>query len=150
MSRSVILRENLVIASDTKNLGVVRNFVAKVLGSGHVPVSDRNKIILAVDEAVTNIIEHGYGPGQRGTIEVSLAVQTDRVEITLRDSAPCFDPTEVELPEIEKHVVGGKKKGLGIFLIRQIMDEVRYTLNGNGENELIMIREFSPGKKTAV
>src|SRR5438552_1406843 len=57
------LKDKLIIANDTKHLVVVRDFISGVARLSGVAREDENKIILAVDEAVTNIVEHGFDEG---------------------------------------------------------------------------------------
>lgn len=88
-----------------------------------------DEILLAVDEALTNIIRHSY-QGAPGAMTVALAVSGEKVEIVLEDQGRKFDPTQVPSPELPRHSPGG----LGVHFIRTIMDEMIYDadfLNGN-------------------
>ncbi|TET36668.1 MAG: ATP-binding protein [Planctomycetota bacterium] len=151
------IERKLVVVNETKNLKLLRNFVTEVSGEMNVPLPERNKIILAVDEAVSNIIEHAYDSSHEGKseVEVILLSEPDKVVITIKDSGREFDPTEIEDPDIRMHVNEGRKNGLGIFLMRQIMDEVKYTFRAGVENQLVMVKYFkdegedSPGKDFA-
>ena len=102
---------------------------------------DKNKIILAVDEAVANVVEHAYGGG-RGDIDLVFDVDRERLEITIRDNGNKFNPQEIPTPDIHKHISAGLKGGLGMFLMRKIMDEVRYSLDSTYVNELVMVKFF--------
>jgi len=131
----------LVITNDTKYLATVRNFAAQMVALSKLPRSDENKIVLAVDEAVTNVIEHGYEPNQVGPVEVEIEFDDERFTIYIRDQAKMYDPNTKNDPDIMEHLKAGKKKGLGIFLIRQIMDEVQYRFKGGVQNELKMVKK---------
>ena len=95
-------------------------------------------LVLAVDEAATNIVMHGYkaGPGPAAVIEVEVVYRDPGLSVYLRDQAPPFDPTATpvvdELPPLTERGPGG----LGIFLIRKTMDEFRYRRTPDGWNEL--------------
>ena len=143
-----ILEQRLIITNETKNLILLRSFVTRVSEEMNVPVSERNKIILAVDEAVSNIIEHAYDSSSAGknTVEVLASSECDCVKITITDSGREFNPTEIKDPDIRIHIREGRKNGLGIFLMRQIMDEVRYTFRAGVENQLVMVKYFREGK----
>jgi serine/threonine-protein kinase RsbW len=66
--------------------------------------------------------------------------------VVIRDTGKYFDPKEAETPNIEEHIKNGKRHGLGIFLIRQIMDEVIYSYKQGIRNELRMVK-YAGGKK---
>lgn len=96
-------------------------------------------VVLAVDEAATNIIVHGYG-GQAGDIDVRLSRKGDALVVRLYDRAPPFDPATVPLPDttlpLDERPIGG----MGIFFMHRVMDEVCYRRTSDGGNELTLIK----------
>ena len=91
---------------------------------------------LAVEEVITNIIVHGYrGPG--GEIHLSCRFVRDHIEIRSTDSAPRFDPLSMPEPDLDSPVDERRIGGLGIYLVRQVMDTVSYHYE-NGKNVLIL------------
>ncbi len=95
--------------------------------------------MLAVDEAATNIVMHGYkghGDPASAVVEVEVVYRAPVLSVFLRDQAQPFDPTATpvvdELPPLTERGPGG----LGIFLIRKTMDEFRYRRTPDGWNEL--------------
>jgi serine/threonine-protein kinase RsbW len=137
---SEILKDRLVVSNDTKHLIIVRDFVARLIHQSRLPKDDENKVILAVDEAVTNVIEHGYEDGDEGTIEIEIEADESQFKIVIRDTGRVFNPESVPDPDMREHVLKGRKKGLGIFLMRQIMDEVRYKFKDGVKNELTLVK----------
>ena len=128
---------SLRLAAELKNLAVIRSFVqesAAVLDVAPAIISD---LLLAVDEAATNVITHGYR-GQQGTIEIEVKREAVDVVVHVRDNAPPFDPTNVPAPDLTRPLEERSPGGLGIYLIRQYMDEVIYRLMPQGGNELIL------------
>lgn len=93
-------------------------------------------IQLAVDEAVTNIIRHGYA-GKPGTIKISCSVDGGVVRTEIRDSAPPFNPLTIPDPDLTADLADRVVGGMGIFLIRKVMDAVTYEYV-EGENVLKM------------
>ncbi len=93
---------------------------------------------LAVEEAITNIINHGYKK-TGGEIMVSFTISPDRIEVHIMDAAPRFDPLSVAEPDLDGDLENRRIGGLGIFLIRQLMDEVSYRYE-NGKNNLVLIK----------
>src|SRR5262245_18592222 len=134
------LNDRLIVTNDTKHLIVVREFVSRMVKQSRVTKEAENKIILAVDEAVTNIIEHGYDQGVNGSIEIEVEVDATQFKIVIRDTGRVFNPEAVPLPDMKEHFKSGRKKGLGLFLMRQIMDEVRYRYKDGVKNELTLVK----------
>lgn len=137
-----VVRETLVITNDTKYLSTVRTFVTTMIQKSGLSRQDENKIVLAVDEAVTNIIEHGYEKDQSGTIEIEIESSAQSFIVSIRDEGKFFNPELAPDPDIMEHLKMGKKKGLGIFLMRQIMDEVKYRFKGGVKNELTLVKHI--------
>ena len=137
----------LSIPNDTKYLATVREAVADIIEHSDFPVDDLNRIVLAVDEAVANIIEHGYSNSAQSEadIEVKLYADNERFEVSILDFGQSFDPNEMNTPDMAEHVRQGKKSGLGIYLMRKIMDQIDYRFEGTGRNELIMTKYAKPG-----
>ena len=137
-------RKNLHITNDTKNLRVVREFLGEaIVVSGRVPADWQNKITLAVDEAISNIIEHAYEAGQQGEIDVAIIITPEKFEVVINDAGREFEPEEIGEVDIASHVSTRQKSGLGIFIMRRIMDEVKYTFKEGEKNELRMIKYFA-------
>jgi anti-sigma regulatory factor (Ser/Thr protein kinase) len=103
---------------------------------------DINHCELAVDEAITNIIEHAY-TGGRADMMIDIVVQEepDNVAITIMDQGPPFDPLGTENPDplaaLEDRPEHGG--GWGVFFIKQVMDEVYYQY-GADRNQLMMVK----------
>jgi serine/threonine-protein kinase RsbW len=130
----------LRVSAELENLSVIRRFVQETLaglGVNHKVVSD---VILATDEAATNVIVHGYGD-QPGMVEIELALSGDALVICVRDQAARFDPTGVPPPDLSVPLEERSPGGMGVHLIRQLMDEVTHQTTPQGGNELIMIRK---------
>ena len=132
-------KKDLRITNETKNLSLVRQVVGEVLDRTPFGKDDKAKIILAVDEAVANVVEHAY-EGKQGDIDLVFALDGERLQITIRDNGKKFNPEMIATPDIHEHIKRGLKGGLGMFLMRKIMDEVRYSLDSTYVNELVMVK----------
>lgn len=143
------MKRRLVIPNDTKYLNTVRDFVVEVVANSAFPKIDMGRIVLAVDEAVTNIIEHAYSNRREGEVDIQLELQANatKFEAFIHDSGIHFNPTEVNNPDMENHVAAGRKKGLGIFLMRQIMDIVEYEFEEGVVNRLRLVKYVNPEDK---
>ena len=102
---------------------------------------------LAVEEAVTNIIRHGYMNTTDGKITIQICVRSNSLRIVLIDQGPSFDPIQVNDPDLAKYIDAGKRGGLGIFMIRKLMDEFHYSVTDRG-NEIHMIKYCDGSKRS--
>lgn len=130
---------SLCIAAELKNLVEIRRTVqetATALGVDSAMIPD---VLLAVDEAASNIIIHGY-QGQGGAIEIEMEREGDALVIRLRDEAPPFDPAAVPPPDLTLPLEQRPIGGLGIYLMRQVMDEVTHRITPQGGNELTLLK----------
>lgn len=96
---------------------------------------------LAVDEAITNIITHGYEGLEPGLIILNLERESDRIIVSITDFGHPFEPGEVERPDIEAGLEDRPKGGFGLFFIHQTMDEINYEITEDG-NRLTFIKQL--------
>lgn len=96
-------------------------------------------IEMAVDEACSNIIEHAYGGEGKGRIGCTCTVNENSITIILKDQGKPFDPSIVPPPNLSKDLDERQAHGLGLFFIRQWMDEVHFT-SDESENILTMVK----------
>jgi serine/threonine-protein kinase RsbW len=101
--------------------------------------SESSRCQLAVDEACTNIIEHGYGGENMGEIRVTCATEPGELTITIRDQARPFDPSEVPEPQLNANLDELRIGGLGLYFMRQVMDAVEFSHDGRG-NTLVLVK----------
>ena len=121
-------------------LDEIREFVGDIARAGGFDDKDVYNIQLAADEAASNIIEHAYEGVSDGLLELSCGVKGNAITIILVDHGESFDPSEIPLPDLKADLSDRKIGGLGIFLMRKLMDEVHYETKPNKSNTLIMIK----------
>ena len=125
--------------ADLDNLREVRSFVknsGQALGAGEEAVGD---LCLVVDEAVTNIILHGYA-GQGGPVDVHVERDGDALVVLIRDRAKVFDPSDVETPHLDTALAERAYGGMGVYLIKKLTDEHQFRARSGGGNELRLVR----------
>lgn len=151
MSVSDIIRRELIIPNETQYLATVRDGVREVVTLGRFPEKELNKLTLAVDEAVTNVMEHAYEYDLEGEMHIQVLLEANSTLFVarIRDWGKPFDPTKVPPPDLTRHVSEGRKHGLGIFLIKQIMDEVSYSTSPDGYNELKLVKHAKASERDA-
>lgn len=122
-------------------LDEIREFVGGVARAGGFDERDVYNIQLATDEAASNIIEHAYEGVNDGLLEISCGVNGSAITIVLVDYGESFDPSVVPVPDLKADLSERKIGGLGIFLMRKLMDEVRYEAEPRKKrNTLTMIK----------
>lgn len=122
-------------------LDEIREFVGGVARAGGFDDRDVYNIQLATDEAASNIIEHAYEGVNDGLLEISCGVNGSAITIVLVDHGESFDPSVVPVPDLKADLSERKIGGLGIFLMRKLMDEVRYEAEPRKKrNTLTMIK----------
>ena len=131
----------LRIMASRKNLAELRNFVGDILASWQIPRPVSDKLRLAADEAVTNVLLHGY-QNQEGLIELELKRAQDTLILVIRDYAPAFDPTTVACTELDACLLDRLPGGLGLRLIRNAVDELRYCRAADGANVLTFTKRL--------
>jgi serine/threonine-protein kinase RsbW len=109
---------------------------AEMLGLSH---SEVFAVETAVDEAVSNIIEHAYKGEDVGEINCTCTRTADKLTIALEDTGEPFDPSKIPVPDLNAPLKKRKDNGLGFFMMNQWMDEVRFEFCG-GLNRLIMVK----------
>lgn len=120
-------------------LDEVREFVGGEARAAGFTDKEIYSIQLAADEATSNIIEHAYDGIRNGSFEITCEVKGDRLIIKLFDHGKSFDPSQVEKPDVKADLSERKIGGLGIYLMRKLMDEVDYESTASG-NLLTLIK----------
>jgi len=122
------------------SLEKLSEFVTQAAHRSGLDESEVYAVQLAVDEAATNIIEHAYGGENRGDIECGCEITGNGLCITLRDSGRPFNPDGVAAPLLNTTLEEIKPRGLGLFFMRKMMDEVKFEFTPSDGNILTMIK----------
>ena len=133
--------KSLTIRHDTaqvRDLNDMRDFLEKAVLTLGGSDDDAGDLVLAVNEAVTNVLLHGYD-GQPGPVTICVENVNDDLRVVLTDSAPPFDPTRVPPPDIFLPLEDRPLGGLGVHMMRQLTDELVYRALDDG-NELVFVK----------
>lgn len=103
-----------------------------------------DRVLLAIEEAVSNVILHGYKNDEEGLIEIELSYSENEILICIQDRAPFFDGNKLKLDM--KEMSHSPFTGLGIHLMRKIM-QIHYAPRQGGGNTLIMKKKNYSKKK---
>ena len=130
---------DLSVKASLENLQEIRSYIDRVGVSLGVNESALGDLRLVVDEAVTNVVIHGYGDLD-GIVDIHMEANGDSVIIRIRDRAKTFDPSHVGAPQLDTALNDRPFGGMGIFLIRKMTDEVEFQPLPGGGNELRLVK----------
>lgn len=128
------------VEASTKHLAKVRNFVAKHATEYGFKKQDVADIRLAVDEAYTNIIKHSYKYDDKKSVDIELGFENGEFWISLFDIGESFDPSNYSEPDVRRQIKNKKRGGVGVYLIKKLMDDVEYLTKGR-TNEIRMTKK---------
>ncbi|MCI0387174.1 MAG: ATP-binding protein [Acidobacteria bacterium] len=132
----------LQVPSSTENLALIRDFVTSVGKQAQMNDTDISNLELAVDEACANVIEHAYGHDISKEVIIRAVVDEEAVRISVIDTGHGFDPTKLQQESLEQLISQRKSGGLGIRIIKSLMDEVSYEIIPGQKNELHMTKKI--------
>lgn len=138
-----ILKKEIIVKSSTENLIQIRKFTESVAQESGFSEDEIGKIILAVDEACTNIIKHAYKYSPEEEIKITITFDSNKLVISIVDHGNHFDPNVIPEPDIKEYYKQKKSGGLGMFLIKKLMDEVVYSTTTGNKNQVTLIKYLS-------
>ena len=133
---------SLQVPSSTENLALIRDFVSAVGARAGFDEGEVSRITLAVDEACANVIEHAYSQEVTHEVTIRAVVDDDALRFEIIDTGRGFDPTMIEPLAVEELIRQRRSGGLGLRLIRTIMDDVQYQIVPGEKNELKMVKKL--------
>jgi len=136
--------DRLEVAAQLGNLGRVRDFVRESLCFLGLSEDEAGDLLLAVDEAVSNVMMHG-NCGDGTVIQVDISSCQDSVAVCIQDNASQYDPTGTAVPA--EHVSPLDREqagGFGVELIRRLVDRLNYRVTEDGRNELTLVKRREP------
>ena len=131
----------LVLGNRVEEIPCLAEFVETICESAGVSHSLMMNLDLALEEAVTNVMLYAYPEGTAGQVEVECMSEDGLLTFQIRDAGAPFDPTQQADADVTLGVQERPIGGLGIFLVRQIMDDVRYERK-NDKNVLTLVKRI--------
>ena len=124
------IHKTLVLSNDIQQVPRLNDFVQEVCADVHTPAPLAMQLQLAVEEAVVNVINYAYPPDTTGDVNIETIASDTQIQFIISDSGTPFDPTLQ--PDADTSLSAQQRPigGLGIFLVRQIMDTVAYRHDG--------------------
>lgn len=133
-------RDSITIESKTDRLIAVRDFVAEAAREFGFNDEEISKITLAVDEACTNVIKHAYkfDPGKDITVKVK--GNGGAFEVSIFDTGNQFNPDAIPTPDMKEYLTHFRHGGLGVLLMKTLMDKVEYKFDPGRPNEVRLVK----------
>lgn len=135
----------LTIPSHPRFLQLVRGVITKVTDILSIPTEVSDYIILAVDEACSNIIRHSYMGNACGKIELLIVPGKKQLKIDIMDYGMPWTPAR--LPREPGEPLKIKPGGLGLYIIHQVMDQVKYHRSDKDQNTISMVKNLDEGDR---
>ena len=130
----------LVTPSESDFLDIIRDFIGKIAHAAGFTDDHVNKIQLSVDEACTNVIRHAYTARQQKDIEIRVELNARKMVVSVSDKGRGFKPEEEVVDDMETYLSQYRKGGLGLHLIKLLMDEVQFSIQPNKKNIITMVK----------
>ena len=134
----------LNIVNDRTEIRSLRNSFDVFASENLLAGSVRRDVQLALDELVTNLIDYGYSDSEEHTIKVELNIDENRLTIEIEDDAEAYNILERDDPDISKSIEEKPIGGLGIYLVKQLMSDVKYERT-DGKNRVTLIKKLTQG-----
>lgn len=112
------------VACSIDNLKNIRSFVSKRLHELSVSELEINMLVLAVDEICANLIIHSNNNNEQQQLEVAIQDDAEGVAFEIKDQGEAFDVNSYEIPDIDEIIRTKRKGGLGLILVKRIMDKI--------------------------
>jgi serine/threonine-protein kinase RsbW len=130
--------------SRTEQLEEIRIFVSNAARQFGFADEDISKIMLAVDEACTNIIKHAYQNSPDKEIDIHVIREGKTFEVRIFDNGKSFDPALLRNPDLKEYLVRHRRGGLGVYLMKKLVDDVEYNFLPGHANE-VRLTKYLPG-----
>ena len=114
-----------------RNLADIRNFISKTLNNHFKSEIDIHHMVLAVDEVCANLMIHSHNCNPKESIDLFVDVTKQEVVIEIKDTGNGFNIKNYQEPTIKEIIVEKKKGGLGLMLVKRLMDKVEFIKSNN-------------------
>lgn len=134
------------VGADPGGVGRVNTAFAEFAGTCGLPEDVRRSLNIALDELLANVISHGISEREGGSVTVEAQLDTAQVNVSISDDGPAFDPLEEETPDTTLSIEEREIGGLGIHLVRKLMDKVSYERR-DGQNVVMLSKKLVAGTR---
>ena len=136
------MKIRITVPSDPQCLILLRNLVKGALPIEKFEETAIENIVLAVDEACSNVIEHSYQMDTTRELSLTMDADGEKVSFFIEDTGVGFSPMEMNKPDLEEFVKERRDGGLGRYIISSVMDEIKFARRGK-KNRLTLVRYYA-------
>src|SRR5512133_204976 len=133
-------RATLTVPSRTEELHRVRQIVEREATEFGFDPETAFRIALAVDEACTNIIKHAYGGSPSEAFGLEIYAADNKFQVVLTDNGRGFSPSKLPRLDMKRYFECMCRGGLGVHIMRLVMDDVAYDVSANATNRLQLVK----------
>lgn len=130
------------VASDPTQMPILTRFLQEFWSAAELPQTEALTFELALEEVFMNVVMHGASADHVPRVEVCVALGDGALTLTVEDDGPAFDPLSVAAPDVTASLDERRVGGLGVFLVRRMMDSVSYHRVGT-RNQLRMTKQVA-------
>jgi anti-sigma regulatory factor (Ser/Thr protein kinase) len=134
----------MTIGADRSEIAKVNAAFAEFADEHALPAPVRRSLHVALDELLSNAMVHGFAGREGGEVTVEAELRADRVCVTVTDDGRPFDPFGMAAPDTALPAAERRIGGLGIHVVRRIMDEVSYCRRAD-RNVVVLAKRLTPG-----
>ena len=138
----VRLQRSLTLPNNVETIPELNVFIDSVAEEIGLDMSLTMSLNLAIEEAVVNVMEYAYPQGEKGDVTIDVTATDQWLQFVLTDSGTPFDPTKKEEADTTLSAEERPIGGLGIFLVRQLMDSIEYAFK-DGKNVLTLKKQLT-------
>ncbi len=137
----------LSVSTDLKELSRLRELLHKKAGRFGLTEDTVYLVVTAVDELCANMIEHDPKKWGAGKIHLTVRLDIGKIEVEILDRGGFFNPTRKKAEEVDIDEILTKRRGLGLFMVKKIMDEFSYSRTPEGDNLLVLRKYLTSGQQ---
>ena len=122
---------DLIINSSLSEINKAHQFFVEEANKAFIDESKIQRMSVVIDEILSNIIRHGHGENSKATILFTCLIHEDTLTMIFKDSGKAFNPLLAESPNFSSNLDALNLGGLGIHLIKNLVDSIKYERQGN-------------------
>jgi serine/threonine-protein kinase RsbW len=136
------MKHELKLYCEKGRLSELRSFLTKILNKTNLSEVVQNQLILAVEEVCANLIIHSHACNPQDSIILKVRFEPNKIIFEIKDSGEAFNILEYKSPELSDVIKEKRKGGLGILLVRKIMDKIEFE-SSNSYNTCRLVKKLN-------
>lgn len=132
---------HITLPNDVQQIGSLASFVDEAAEAARIDMTVAMSLNLAMEEAVVNVMNYAYPPEDHGDVDIHCVCEDHELRFIITDTGTPFDPTKVKAADTTLSAEDRPIGGLGIHLVRQLMDDMSYSYT-DGKNILTLTKKI--------